>query len=91
MPVDAIAPEAAIYLTIKIDLVGKKTSEGQLLKDQSDVTAFILNAAGIALVPFYAFGADRSSPWYRLSVGTCKKEEIDEMISALRTTLQSLS
>lgn len=91
LPVDAIAPEAAIYLTIKIDLVGKKTSEGQLLKDQSDVTAFILNAAGIALVPFYAFGADRSSPWYRLSVGTCKKEEIDEMISALRTTLQSLS
>lgn len=91
LPVDAIAPEAAIYLTIKIDLVGKKTSEDQLLKDQADVTAYILNAAGIAVVPFYAFGADRSSPWYRLSVGTCKKEEIDEMISILRVTLQSLS
>src|SRR5690606_24128576 len=25
LPVDAIAPEAAIYLTIKIDLAGKKT------------------------------------------------------------------
>ena len=33
--VDAIAPEAAIYLTIKIDLAGKKTAEGVVLKDQS--------------------------------------------------------
>ena len=29
LPVDAITPEAAIYLTIKIDLAGKKTTEGK--------------------------------------------------------------
>ena len=89
--VDAIAPEAAIYLTIKIDLVGKKTTEGRLLENQSDVTAYVLNAAGLAVVPFYAFGADRSSSWYRLSVGTCKKEEIEEMIGKLREALLKLS
>lgn len=91
LPVDAIAPEAAIYLTIKIDLSGKKTAEGKNLVNQGDVTAYILNAAGLAVVPFYAFGADRSSPWYRLSVGTCKKEEIDEMIKKLREALSKLS
>jgi len=90
LPVDAIAPEAAIYLTIKIDLAGKKTSDGKLLGDQGAVTAYILNTAGLAVVPFYAFGAERSSAWYRLSVGTCKKEEIGEMIGKLRAALQQL-
>ena len=89
--VDAIAPEAAIYLTIKIDLTGKKTADGKILADQGAVTAYVLNTAGLAVVPFYAFGADRSSVWYRLSVGTCKKEEINEMIGKLREALKKLS
>lgn len=88
--VDAIAPEAAIYLTIKIDLTGKKIGSGELLKDQSDVTAYLLNEASLAVVPFYAFGASRNSPWYRLSVGTCKKEDIDEMIHKLGEALKRL-
>ena len=88
--VDAIAPEAAIYLTIKIDLVGKTTEERKLLATQSDVTAYLLNEASLAVVPFYAFGASKNSSWYRLSVGTCKKEEIPEMLSNLKIALQQL-
>jgi aspartate aminotransferase len=91
MAVDAMAPEAAIYLPIKIDLVGKRTIEGKLLETQSDVTAYMLNEARLAVVPFYAFGSARSSSWYRLSVGTCKKEEIDEMIGQLGSALKKLS
>jgi aspartate aminotransferase len=90
LAVDAIAPEASIYLTIKIDLAGKKTADGKLLKDQSEVTAYLLNEARLAVVPFYAFGASRNSPWYRLSVGTCKKDEIDEMIDKLGEALKKL-
>ncbi len=90
-PVDAIAPEAAIYLTIKIDLVGKTSADGKALASQSDVTAYLLNNAGLAVVPFYAFGAEKNSPWYRLSIGTCKKEEIDEMIGKLKEALISLN
>lgn len=88
--VDAVAPQAAIYLTIKIDLVGKKTADGKVLETQSDVTAYLLNEARLAVVPFYAFGADKTSPWYRLSVGTCKKEDIGEMIETLRGALKKL-
>lgn len=91
LAVDAVAPEAAIYLTIKINLAGKKLKDGSLLKDQAEVTSYLLQHAGLAIVPFYAFGADRNSPWYRLSVGTCKKEEIDEMIQKLREALMQLS
>ena len=91
LPVDAIAPEAAIYLTIKIELAGKKTADGLILKDQADVTDYILNEAKLAVVPFYAFGADKSSAWYRLSVGTCKKEEINEMLAKLKEALKKLA
>jgi aspartate aminotransferase len=91
LPVDAIAPEAAIYLTIKIDLAGKRTTEGKLLENQNDVTGYILNEAKLAVVPFNAFGASRNSPWYRLSVGTCKKNEIGEMLGKLREALKKLS
>ena len=88
--VDSIAPQAAIYLTIKIDLVGKKTPEGNILEKQKDVTAYILNHAKLAVVPFYAFGAPQNSTWYRLSVGTCKKEEINEMLAKLKEAVEKL-
>ncbi|HVG41390.1 MAG TPA: aminotransferase class I/II-fold pyridoxal phosphate-dependent enzyme, partial [Chitinophagaceae bacterium] len=90
LPVDAVSPEAAIYLTIKIDAVGKTTADGSLIKTQAEVTTYILQEAKLAIVPFYAFGASKDSAWYRLSVGTCKKDEIEEMISKLRKALQGL-
>ena len=89
--VDAIAPQAAIYLTVQINLAGKKTSDGNTLATQSDVTAYILNEAKLALVPFNAFGADINSNWYRLSVGCCKKEEIDSMLGKLKDALNRLA
>jgi len=89
--VDAVAPEAAIYLTIKLNLAGKKLADGTIIKDQSEVTSYLLQHAGLAVVPFYAFGADNNSPWYRLSVGTCKKEEIEEMLEKLRKALEQVS
>jgi aspartate aminotransferase len=88
--VDAVSPEAAIYLTIKADLKGKVTADGKVLEDQAQVTSYLLQYASLAIVPFYAFGADKSSPWYRLSVGTCKKEEIDEMLQKLDSALSGL-
>jgi aspartate aminotransferase len=89
--VDALAPQAAIYLTVQVDLVGKTTAEGKLLNTQSEVTAYLLDEAKLAMVPFGIFGADRESCWYRLSVGCCRKEDIPEVISKLRTALQKLN
>ena len=91
LAVDSIAPQAAIYLTIQIDYAGKKTAEGKILATQADVTSYILDEAKLAVVPFYAFGASRDSSWYRLSIGTCKKEEIDEMLRMLKSALIKLS
>jgi aspartate aminotransferase len=89
--VDVLTPEAAIYLTIKIDLKGKKTAEGRILAEQADVTSYLLDVASLAVVPFSAFGASKNSPWYRLSVGTCRLEEIPEMLGKLRAAMEKLS
>lgn len=88
--VDAVSPQAAIYLTIKIDLVGKTTESGTKLASQQDVTSYILSEAKLAVVPFSAFGGASNSPWYRLSVGTCIKEEIPAMLQQLETALSKL-
>mgnify|MGYP003341082007 FL=1 len=89
-PIDSISPQAAIYLTVKIDLGGKITPSGQILKT-SDTTDYLLNHAGMALVPFYAFGASTESPWFRLSVGTCKMEEIPVVFKNLENLLKNLN
>ena len=89
--IDAITPEAAIYLTVKFDLAGKITKAGKVIETQADVTSYILNEAKLAIVPFYAFGSDNNNPWYRLSVGTCKKEEIDEMLGKLEDALKKIN
>lgn len=89
--VDAIAPQAAIYLTIQINLVGKTMQNGSKITNQQEVTDYLLNEAKLAVVPFYCFGAGNDSTWYRLSVGTCKKEDIPEMLSKLEHALNLLS
>jgi len=89
--VDAVAPQAAIYLTVQLNLAGKTIkSNQQKLGDQKAVTAYLLSEASLAMVPFTAFGASANSSWYRLSVGTCKQNEIDEMLAKLKAALQNL-
>lgn len=88
--VDAITPQAAIYLTVKIDLVGKKTDNGVILFTQAEVTSYILSEAKLAIVPFSAFGAKADSPWYRVSVGTCQLEDVNDVFEKLEAALQKL-
>lgn len=89
-PVDAIKPQAAIYLTVKFDLKGKTTAQGLLLDTQEKVTNYLMDEAKLAMVPFGFFGADRESCWYRISVGCCKAEEIPELMIQLDEALGKL-
>lgn len=88
--VEAIPPQAAMYLTVKFDLTGKETEDGKILESIPDVTNYLLGEAGLAIVPFYAFGASKKSNWYRLSVGTSVYEEIDELFERLKEALAKL-
>ena len=89
-PVDVIQPEAALYLTVKFDLIGKQTESGTKLNSVQDITNYLLNEAKVALVPFYAFGASVDSTWYRLSVGTTSKSDISDILLNLKLALNKL-
>ncbi|WP_316741791.1 pyridoxal phosphate-dependent aminotransferase [Pedobacter antarcticus] len=89
--VDAIVPMGAIYLTLKIDYIGKTTPSGQVLKDSADVNFYLIKEAQAALVPFSAFGTDETKSWFRASVGGCSLKGIEEMIPRIKKALAQLS
>ncbi len=90
LAIDALQPQGAIYLTVLIDILDKKTPEGHTLKSISDVTEYLLNRAHVAMVPFSAFGSHTDKPWYRLSVGTCSMDDVHEIIKHLDKALTNL-
>lgn len=87
---DVIKPQAAIYLTVKFDLKGLRTQQGLILESTKDVTKYLLDTAGLAIVPFFAFGTDKESNWFRVSVGTCKEEEIKDIIHSIEKSISEL-
>ena len=88
--VDSIKPMGALYLTIKLDYVGKTTEDGKVLKDSTDLVFYLIEKAGVALVPFSAFGNSREMPWFRASVGACSVEDLQKMFPKLETALSKL-
>jgi aspartate aminotransferase len=89
--VDAIQPMGAIYLTVKVDYIGKTTPSGEVLQSSADINFYLIKEAKVALVPFSAFGTDDSITWFRASVGTCTHEEIRQMIPRIKDALAKLS
>jgi aspartate aminotransferase len=88
--VDAVVPMGAIYLTLKIDYIGKTTPAGDLLKNSADLNFYLIHEAQTALVPFSAFGNDESVAWFRASVGGCSLEDVHAMLPKIKTALSKL-
>lgn len=85
LPVDSIPPMGAIYLTARIHPFGGT------LRTNDDVRRYILEEAGIGLVPFQAFGSTEDEGWFRLSVGAASAAEIDAALPRLEEALRRLS
>lgn len=91
LPVEAISPQGAIYLTVRFDLIGKKKEDGSTIDSIEETTNYLLNEAKVALVPFYCFGAPKTSKWYRLSVGTASREDVGGALKNIEIALNKLS
>ena len=89
-PVDAVAPAGAIYLTIKIDVLGRTAPDGTLLATTAELTSYLISEAKLALVPFSAFGSPASEPWFRASVGAETVESIASALPRLKAALDKL-
>ncbi len=88
--VESIIPMGALYLTIKIDYIQKSRENGDLINDSMDLVSYLIEEAGMALVPFSAFGNSAEMPWFRASVGGLSLEEIKKMIPRLEKALNNL-
>ncbi len=91
LPVEALPPMGAIYLTARIAPFGKKTAGGVVLKTNDDVRRWMLDASQVAVVPFQAFGVPEDSGWYRLSVGAASEAAIVAGMSRLEAAFAQLS
>lgn len=90
LAVDSIEPMGALYLTIKLDYIGKTKPDGAVIENSSDLVFYLINEAGVALVPFSAFGEEKSEPWFRASVGGLAVDEIKVMLPKLESALNNL-
>jgi aspartate aminotransferase len=77
-PVEAIAPQGAIYLSVRVSIPGKTNEE---------VRKHLLDRAGCAIVPFQAFGLKEDSGWFRISVGAVSIEDITAALPRVAAAL----
>ena len=90
LPVDAIAPQGALYLSVHFDLIGKTVRDRSITTNE-DIRRLLLHEAGLAIVPFQAFGLKEESGWFRLSVGGVSMADIEAAFPRLLTILQGVS
>ncbi|TYZ08039.1 aminotransferase class I/II-fold pyridoxal phosphate-dependent enzyme [Hymenobacter lutimineralis] len=89
-PVQAVVPMGAIYLTIKLDVLGKTTPAGQVLTSTKELTSYLIAEARLALVPFSAFGSADTDPWFRASVGGASLASVQAALPRLKAALDAL-
>lgn len=89
--VEVVKPMGAIYLSARFELHGAVTSSGTTLRTNDDIRHYLLETAGMAVVPFQAFGLPDETGWFRLSVGAVSRAEIPPMLQRLELALAALS
>ena len=82
LPVRAIVPQGAIYLSVQFGIPGKTNEE---------IRRMLLDQAGFAVVPFQAFGLKKDTGWFRLSAGAVSPAEIGAGLGRVRALLRSLA
>lgn len=90
LPVDCIYPEGAIYVSLQLQLIGKRM-DGRVIEDNDTIRSLLLEKAGVAVVPFQAFGLEKETGWFRLSIGAVSMADISEMFPRIRALLQQVS
>ena len=87
LPVDALDAHGAIYLTAHFDLIGKHPK----VNSSEELRALLLHEAGVAIVPFSAFGYPGETGWVRFSVGAVNSDDIANALARIETMLKRFS
>jgi aspartate aminotransferase len=81
-------PEGAFYAYPNVSgLIGKKTTEGKALSNDTEIVEWLLETAEVATVPGAAFGLE---PYFRVSYAT-SLELLTDAMDRIETSVFSLS
>ena len=86
--ISCLLPKGAFYAYPNVSgLVGKKTNEGIILKNDTDIVEWLLETAEVAAVPGVAFGLE---PFFRVSYAT-SLDLLKEAMNRIEKAVLSLS
>ena len=83
LPVDAISPQGAIYLSLRVDLVGRGFDTNEQIRQ------WLLEEARVAVVPFQAFDLPEQNGWFRMSVGAVGMDELDAALTRMGAAIRT--
>jgi aspartate aminotransferase len=90
LPVEVVAPSGGMYLSVRFGPPKRRDTGGQAPDSTEAMRCYLLEQAGLAAVPFEAFGSDGEPGWFRLSVGSVSESAIGELLVRLRGALERL-
>ena len=85
LPVDVVAPEGAMYLSVKIDLIGQPG-----FPNAESVRLLLLEEADCAVIPFDCFGDHVNLGWFRFSVGAVSIDDIKLCLPKIGEALRAV-
>jgi aspartate aminotransferase len=102
LPVEVVAPSGGMYLSVRFGPPKARGAGGggyaggsggvrRGLDSTEAMRCYLLEQAGLAVVPFEAFGFDGEPGWFRLSVGSVSESAIEEVLVRLRGALERLN
>ena len=90
LPADCLDPQGALYLSARFELHGK-TVAGRTIETDEDLRNLLLEEAGVAVVPFTAFGYPEGSGWVRFSVGAVDLDAVHGAVERLGALLAQVA
>ena len=85
--IKCVMPKGAFYAYPNVEgLLGKKTQDGKILNNDTDVTEWLLENAKVAAVPGVAFGLE---PYFRVSYAT-SYEVLEEALENIKISVECL-
>lgn len=82
-----LIPDGAFYLYVDCaGLIGRTTGDGTVLEDDQDVTLYLLDHAGVAVIQGSAYGR---SPFFRISFAT-DLDTIDAAVAEIAAAVEAL-
>jgi aspartate aminotransferase len=87
LPVEVVAPSGGLYLSVRFGSPEARGAGGSARDSTEGIRRYLLEHAGLAAVPFEAFGFEGEPGWFRLSAGSVSESAIEELLVRLRGAL----